>query len=506
MSHQFTTQSTFFSRMDEFGFFDAIESRLPEEFTLVFEIARILEDETKPLSKHLAPILFNKSDGTPPENSPEKEIIPHLPAAEEYEAALIDSYRDIARIYPHQFLLPEEVFYQKLVERSLWLPKPKAPRNYRYQAESDQFAPDSRKQKVYLLFDTSKSMQDAYRIHLAKAIAFFFLRQNMKELGTVYFRTFDAEIGKLHEASNMADFEHLISELMHVRALGRGTALEKALSVAIADIYTASTMAEAEILVITDGAAHINLEKILPLMGDKITINTVKIGSATISPDAKFIKNLILTSTSEEAKTGRMLQQKLRDLEHQIQTAGTESRKNLLKSEMVHLAKQINSLTERVGRKVGETYGREIEQISTTFIQVNDLVPEDVFHLTAEKAKELHDLTVEMLEVITNEPTIEDMKKAALLSDHLEMMAEHHGIESEELQRKAKELEQLLEQMVKEGGDTAHQKIELSEKDEIQLAKMLQKKSGGTTRIPLARLLKVIFRRIKRMIKNLRKK
>ncbi|MBK9246684.1 MAG: hypothetical protein IPM69_00860 [Ignavibacteria bacterium] len=489
--------------MDEFGFFDAIESRLPEEFTLVFEIARILEDNTKPLSKHLAPILYNKSDDIPPENSPEKHIIPHLPAAEEYEAALIDSYREVARIYPHQFLLPDEVFYQKLVERSLWLPKPKAPRNYRYQAESDQFAPDSRKQKVYLLFDTSKSMQDAYRIHLAKAIAFFFLRQNMKELGTVYFRTFDAEIGKLHEASNMLDFEHLISELMHVRALGRGTALEKALSIAMTDIHTASTMAEAEILVITDGAAHINLEKIRPMMGNNITINTVKIGSATITPDAKFIKDLILTSTSDDAKTGRMLHQKLRDLEHQITNAGSESRKNLLKSELGHLAKQINTLTERVGKKVGETYGKEIEMISSTFIQINDLELKDVFELTPEKSLELYELTEEMLEVIKTEPTIEDMKKAALLSDHLEMMATHHGLESEDLQRKARELEQLLDQMLKEGGDIYHTKIELSEKDEIQLSKMLQKKMRGVTRIPLARLLKIILRRIKRLLKNI---
>ncbi|MBI3259043.1 MAG: VWA domain-containing protein, partial [Ignavibacteriae bacterium] len=464
MPHQFTTESTFFNRMEEFGFFDAISDRLPEEFTLVFEIARILEDESKPLTQRLAPILWHKSSDTPPPLSPEHDIIPHLPAAEEYEASLIDSFRDIARIYPHQFLLPEEVFYQKLVERSLWLPKPRAPRNYRYQTESNDFAPDSRKQKVYLLFDTSKSMQEHYRIHLAKAIAFFFLRQNRKELGTVYFRTFDAEIGELKTASDIHGFEQLISDAMHLRALGRGTAMEKALLTAITDIRSASMMGEAEILVITDGAAHIDVEKLRPLLGDTIKINTVKIGTASITPDAKFLQGLILTGSSEEIKIVRDLQQKLRDLEHQIHNASSESRRGVLRSESSYIAKQINQQTERIGKKIAERYGREIEDISSTFIQITDLVPQDIFKLSEDKTEELKALTVEMLSTLINEPSLEDLKKAALLNDHLEMMTDHHGIESEELTKTAKELQQLLEKILKEGGDTSHQLLELSEK------------------------------------------
>ncbi len=500
MPHQFTAESTFFNRMEEFGFFDAIADRLPEEFTLVFEIARILEDESKPLTQRLAPILWQKSSDIPPPHSPEHDIIPHLPASEEYEAALIDSFRDIARIYPHQFLLPEEVFFQKLVERSLWLPKPKAPRNYRYQTESNDFAPDSRKQKVYLLFDTSKSMQEHYRIHLAKAIAFFFLRQNRKELGTVYFRTFDAEIGELRTANDIHGFEQLISEAMHLRALGRGTALEKALLTAVADIRSASMMGEAEILVITDGAAHIDVEKLRPLLGETIKINTVKIGTASITPDAKFLQGLIMTGGSEEIKVVRDLQQKLRDLEHQIHNAGSESRRGVLRSEAGYIAKQINLQTERIGKKIAERYGREIEDISDTFIQITDLVPQDIFRLSEDKTEELRALTAEMLSTLINEPSLEDLKKAALLSDHLEMMADHHGIESEELSQTAKELQKLLEKILKEGGDTSHQFLELSEKDEIQLSKMMQKKSNAMVRIPLARLIKLMLRKVKRAV------
>lgn len=163
----------FFGKMIELGFLDTVENDLPEDFTLIYEIARILENELNPLTKQLAPILWLTQ--TQEDNSShEKEIIPHLPSGDDYEANLISSFRDISKIYPHQFLFPDEVFMQKLAERSLWMPTPKAARNYRYQAESDQFAPDSRKQKIYLLFDTSKSMQEMFRIHLAKAIAYFF--------------------------------------------------------------------------------------------------------------------------------------------------------------------------------------------------------------------------------------------------------------------------------------------------------------------------------------------
>jgi hypothetical protein len=37
--------SSFLSQIEEFGFFDTVEHHLPEAFTLIYEIARILEDK-----------------------------------------------------------------------------------------------------------------------------------------------------------------------------------------------------------------------------------------------------------------------------------------------------------------------------------------------------------------------------------------------------------------------------------------------------------------------------
>lgn len=167
-------QDDFFARMDDFGFFESVAEHLPDEFTAVYEIARVLENAEHPLGEALAPVLSvaTTDDGT----KPNPDTLPNIIPAEEYEADLIRSVQEVPRIYPHQFLLPPNVFFQKLVERSLWLPRARAPQTYRFQSESETFKPDYRKQKVYVLFDVSRSMNMRWRIHLAKAIAVVFLQ------------------------------------------------------------------------------------------------------------------------------------------------------------------------------------------------------------------------------------------------------------------------------------------------------------------------------------------
>ena len=47
----------FFDVMEDLGFFEHIYEDLPEDFTAVFEIARVLEDETNQLAQKLRPVL-----------------------------------------------------------------------------------------------------------------------------------------------------------------------------------------------------------------------------------------------------------------------------------------------------------------------------------------------------------------------------------------------------------------------------------------------------------------
>ncbi|HCN04271.1 MAG TPA: hypothetical protein DIS79_01510, partial [Bacteroidetes bacterium] len=176
-SREIIETSEFLSRMESFGFFDTVEEHLPDDFSIIYDIARIIEDLGHTIAQSLAPIL-ELNEPSDRNSQTEHIMVPNVADAEEYEADLIRNVAEVRNIYPYQFLLPENVFLQRLAERSLWMPRPRKPRNFRYQTESDRFAPDDRKQKVYILFDTSSSMRQYYRIHLAKAIAYLFLVPN----------------------------------------------------------------------------------------------------------------------------------------------------------------------------------------------------------------------------------------------------------------------------------------------------------------------------------------
>ena len=487
--------SPFFTRMVEYGFLDNAIHSLPDDFTLVYEIARVLEDIGNPLTTVLSPVLWLSEPNSESKSSP-KDIIPHLPAAEEYEAHLITSYRDINKIYPHQFLLPDAVFMQRLVERSLWMPAPKAARNKRYQTDSTEYAPDSRKQKVYVLFDTSQSMQESYRIHLAKAIAFFFLKNNQTEMGTVFFRTFDAEIGRLHIVHNKTEFESLITEIMCMPAEGRGTILEKALLTAIQDIRVDSYMAEAEILVITDGAAHIDTTKVRQALGEHIRIHCVKIGDANIKPDPKVIMNTIHSSESEDAKVIRELQHKIKDLEASVRATQIESRKSSINSEISYLHKQLNERLQRYAQRAMSNYGNEIIELSTIFVNISDIDPKRLFALPPDRIKEFIDLSREMLSLIKEDPSAEDAKLTAVLYDHLETILKFNDVEIEELTLNKEELGRILTHVVQQQASKEMQ-LQLSDTDQLQLSRILRSGLKKAARIPLAKLLIIFYRIIK---------
>lgn len=118
--------SRFFAQVEEFGFFDTVEEHLPEAFTMIYEIARILEDASHAISSSLAPIL-ELHDPLAERDTTDTIIVPHVPDAKEYEADLITSVTEVRYIYPYQHLLPEAVFLRKLAERSLWMPRTKSP-------------------------------------------------------------------------------------------------------------------------------------------------------------------------------------------------------------------------------------------------------------------------------------------------------------------------------------------------------------------------------------------
>ena len=481
--------------MEEFGFFDTVEEHLPDEFTIIYEIARIIEDATHSISRSLAPIM-ELNDSTAQDAATEQILVPHVPEAKEYEADLITAVSEVRFIYPSQFLLPETVFLRKLAERSLWMPRPKQPRNFRYQSESDRFAPDDRKQKVYILFDTSNSMQQHYRIHLAKAIVYMFLRQNQRELGTIFFRTFDLQVGELMTARDVPSYDTLISTVMHIKAVGNGTALQKALQTAIDDISHESQLSQAQILVVTDGVAHIDLDHLRSQLGGQITVNTVKIGSARLQVDAVVVEGMVASSNAPEAVRIRELFKQKRDLESQLNATTGKMRQDSLRAQIGHVQGQIELQTGRYGAVLAEHYGDEIRKLSTVYVGVDDIAPDEMFSLPEEKVAEFEQLAESLLEALRTERQVEDIKRAAILYDHLVLLMRYNRIDAQRFKDAAEELEQMLDHILNKPSSSSDD-MPISELERAQLRNMLDSGSLGK-RMSLALLLRIVWLKVVR--------
>jgi uncharacterized protein with von Willebrand factor type A (vWA) domain len=489
-------QDDFFARMDDFGFFESVAEHLPDDFTAVYEIARVLENAEHPLGRVLAPVLSVALSES--SSQPNPDTIPNIVPAEEYEADLIQSVQEVPRVYPHQFLLPDTVFFQKLVERSLWLPRARAPQTYRFQSESETFKPDYRKQKVYVLFDVSRSMNMRWRIHLAKAIAVVFLQRNRKELGTVYLRNFAETVHELQEAHDLPSYNNLISSIMHVKADGKGTVLQRAVLTAIEDIRKTAGLIDSEILVITDGAAHIELKKVKDALGDDIKLHTVKIGDEHIEVDAKFVEYHLRDANTEDAERLRTLLEKKRSLEAQAAAATGGTLKARLTQELSGVQRQVAVLTDRVGDYIREHYGKEIVELSHVYVNVDDIDPRNLLKLSDERLAELEKTADALLQALHIEKLTDDLKRAAVLYDHLELLLEYSNDQRmERLRAQKRDLEQLMQRVLSTDGDDAVDDIHISEFDTDQLRNMLSGTKQSNSRIPFAKLLRALVRKVR---------
>ncbi|GIV55157.1 MAG: hypothetical protein KatS3mg039_1675 [Candidatus Kapaibacterium sp.] len=473
-----------------------LAEHLPEHLWLVFEIARVIESRDTALGEHVAPLLERSAtDG----EEPPPPALPRV-AAEEYEADLICHFHELPLIYPYQFLLPEEVFYQRLAERSLWLPRPVPPRSYRFPSASDTFAPDPRKQKVYVLFDVSRSMNSHWRIALAKAIAYVFLLRNMRELGTVYLRTFAETVGPRLQAEDVPSFQRLLRSILLLEASGRGTNMQEAIEIAIEDIRSSHTLSDAEVLVITDGAAHLDVERLLALMGESIRIHAVKIGHERIAADPAMVEYYARKLGTADARRLIELQERRRQLQLELQHANTAMRRSMLSHDIGVLDRMIADLADRVARYATEHFGSDIEQLSTVFVQLDDIDPAVVFRLSEQRCQHLEQLAQALLAEFAASPRTEDAERMAALLEHLRQVLRFNP-DAAELAALAHRIEETLQGYL--------QRLRTFDAELMPHAPMLDHirvwlGRGSAGRLSLAVLLRILWRRLVRWLRRQR--
>lgn len=451
----------FFEVMEDLGFFEHIYEDLPEDFTAVFEIARVLEDDRNELAARLRPVLQLTAPGTsmqPPAERANLEII--INDQEEYEAGLIRTAQHLPRIYNHQWLLPEEVFFTRLAKKELWVPYPRQPRYYAVDPESDDYRPDRRKQKLYVLLDTSSSMGMKHRISLAKAVVYRFLRQNMKELGFINLRTFDTKIGALLEARDLAGFQAMISHVMRLHTLGNGTAMARAIRQAVDDINALPQLSGTEILVITDGACALDEEEIRALLGDRIVINTIKIGRSQLIASKSYIRDKIFEEDTVQHKLIERLQKREAELRHLRDAAESPHLRrryeDSLKSTQQEINRQVDAMTEEI--IVG--YGHELERLSHVYIQIEDIELPGLFDLREEQEADIRALFDQVAQELDLHCALDQLRKLALLIDHLAVLIKNTAdpvlrARFEQLRDEiSRRLTDCIEKQIEQGGGT----------------------------------------------------
>ena len=455
----------------------------------------MLEDESSALFRRLEPALTISA--TPPkQEKPARGWQPnrHLPVEHEYDIDFIRSVSEVNRILPTQHVLPEEVFLRRLSRRELLRRVPRNPVILPFGNSSSEYSPNFFKQKVYVLLDTSASMLSHHRFQMAKATAYVFLKRNLRELGHVYFRTFDREISDLHTATDRASLRTLIRHIMRLRELGNGTVMEKAILMACEDIRKDSELSGAEILMITDGAAHLDKPTIQEALGSSITINTIKIGDAKVALDSKILADEAARGNSPESHALAKIHDRIRKLEFESANAST-SGANRIRSEVASLRRQSEKMERHIMEHMRAEYGREIEGLSKVFVNVDDIAADEIFQLTEEQIRELKKLVVAVSAAFRSGLDGETLKEVALLYEHISMLLEEETGEGKDRLREMKgELDDMLNDAAESlSAPGASGRSGISRDDMRDLGFMMQHRSFSD--ISLAKVLRLLIDR-----------
>jgi len=496
----------FFDMMEDMGFFDHIYEELPEDFTAVFEIARVLENERHPLTEALYPALtmIKMEPGKEHKLIAEEELQIFHDEIEEYESDLIRSPQHLPRIYNFQWLLPEEVFFRKLAKKELWVPYARIPVYHSVEPDPEGYHPDSRKQNVYLLLDTSSSMAIKNRINIAKAATYHFLKHNMRELGYISLRTFDTKIGEMHSAHDNDSFHKLIQYIMRHHALGNGTAMAPAIEKAIADIRSIPRLAKTEILVITDGACALNEVRLRDLLADDIKIHTIKIGKTRVYVSNSFIKEQLFEDDTSQHRLIEKIQRRIEELrkqrEREQSTVGRQRLDDRIRHCEAELKRQVDAMTEEI--VVG--YGHELERLSEVYVNIQDIDIATVLDFSPEALRELQDLAEKLLEELERHSSPALLRKLALLSDHIAFLLKHSislqlPADLENIQKKMLEvLDHQLHPGFEPGEVAAAAQMEQEERTDLNFLLAVQGLKGISLWLLLAEKIKMLMKRLRR--------
>jgi len=267
-----------FNFIEPKGFLSLLDrnDELTNEWIQIFYIARIIfcKETQFPIRSQLAPLLERKEIFSKdkikknPQQTDSFESLVKINMSGSVDIGKITSINQISHILPREFVIyPEDFFYTKLMKKELY----RKEFNEQEGLSIDDLVHGkeqglNRKQKIYILFDNSFSMNGdkLNKLFAAKAICLEYLRRAQKESPQIYFRYFNQDRGPLIKITKQGQIKELIRYIIHLNTYDcHETRIDEAILEAIEDIKLDPQLRQAEILMITDGLGDVpaNIEK-----------------------------------------------------------------------------------------------------------------------------------------------------------------------------------------------------------------------------------------------------
>lgn len=405
------------------------------QLTQLYHIGRVLEAQD-----HVVEGLDELINETHKIKVKESEPEP-LPVEIEHDIQVMSSFEQFPKILKKQFLLPDQLFDQKLLKRDLLIQTPVCKENRLSwdrvfkQASRDTEEKRLKRQRTYLLLDRSSSTAKYDRLNLIKAIALLHLKNHQKGMGEVYFRSFHHQVGELQISQNEGELQELIHQhLLPLEPEGQ-TQLQKVILKALEDIRYTSLNESWEFLIITDGLSHIDPEMILG-NSDQVVYHIVLVGQDRDDYSDRELREFFRSQNQAvydriDSMTSQHERQKM--LDKMESTYRNEKSKLLSKLNADHI-QHLRQLCERTGGlwiacpDLNEKQCSEAAKKDSLIDQLNHLY------------KILEDPGLSPLE---REHYLEQI---LLLQEQLRQMKEQHHVSKEELEGMDRDLKNFLDQ------------------------------------------------------------
>jgi hypothetical protein len=272
--------------------------------------------------------------------------------------------------------------------------------------------------------------------------------------------------------------------------------MEKAIIQAAEDIHARGSLSGAEILMVTDGACHLDVEKIRGALGNDIRLSTVKIGNAEVFPDERFLRDAAARSQSPQGRDIMRLEEEVRKLRFDLGIAASDGEKRVLESKIRGHERRIEEQRTAIMGRIREYFGREIEQLSNVFVNIDDLSADKIFTLSQHQIDEIRELLAEVEADFADGLDADSLREAALLYEHVQMLLNSAASADQvaELEQVAERLRQLMGDMLQNGQIPTGGTRGISRADLHDLHMMLQMQS--TRGDSLAKLLLAMLRRV----------